>query len=35
MLDGSVKFIKTSIAYTAWTGIGTMNGGEVVGSDQL
>ena len=34
-LDGSVKFIKNSINYVTWTGVGTMNGGEVVGSDQL
>ena len=35
MLDGSVKFVKNSISYTTWTGVGTMNGGEVIGSDQL
>ena len=35
LLDGSVKFIKNSISYTTWTGLGTMNGGEVIGSDQL
>ena len=34
-LDGSVKFIKNSINYVTWTGIGTMGGGEVIGSDQL
>ena len=34
-LDGSVKFIKNSISYAAWTGIGTMSGGEVVSSDSL
>ena len=31
--DGSVKFIKNSINLQAWWGIGTRNGGEVVGSD--
>ena len=29
-LDGSVKFIKNSISYATWTGIGTRNGQEVV-----
>jgi len=29
-LDGSVKFVKTSVAYTTWTGLGTMGGGEVI-----
>jgi prepilin-type processing-associated H-X9-DG protein len=32
--DGSVKFIKDSIALPTWWGIGSMNGGETVsGSD--
>ncbi len=32
--DGSVKFIKNSIALQTWWAIGTRNQGEVVGSDQ-
>jgi prepilin-type processing-associated H-X9-DG protein len=31
--DGSVKFIKDSIAMQTWWAIGTRNGGEVVSSD--
>jgi prepilin-type N-terminal cleavage/methylation domain-containing protein/prepilin-type processing-associated H-X9-DG protein len=31
--DGSVKFIKSSISYQAWNGLGTRNGGEVISSD--
>jgi prepilin-type N-terminal cleavage/methylation domain-containing protein/prepilin-type processing-associated H-X9-DG protein len=31
--DGSVKFIKTSIAKEVWWGLGTMNRGEIVSSD--
>ena len=34
-LDGSVKFIKNSINYLTWTGIGTMSGGEVLDSSSL
>ena len=34
-LDGSVKFIKNTINYQAWTAIGTMAGGEVVSADSL
>jgi len=33
MMDGSVKFIKTSIAYNTWFGIGTINKGEIISSD--
>jgi len=33
MLDGSVKFIKDSIALSTWIALGTINMGEVVGSD--
>jgi len=33
MLDGSVKFIKNSVAYATWYAIGTHNGGEIVSSD--
>jgi prepilin-type N-terminal cleavage/methylation domain-containing protein/prepilin-type processing-associated H-X9-DG protein len=32
--DGSVHFIKNSIAPQAWWGLGTRNGGEVISSDQ-
>jgi prepilin-type N-terminal cleavage/methylation domain-containing protein/prepilin-type processing-associated H-X9-DG protein len=31
--DGSVKFIKSSIAQTTWWGLGTKAGGEVISSD--
>ncbi|WP_165253467.1 DUF1559 domain-containing protein [Paludisphaera soli] len=31
--DGSVRFIKSSIALTTWRGLGTRNGGEVLSSD--
>ena len=31
--DGSVKFIKNSIALQTWWALGTRNMGEVVGSD--
>ena len=34
-LDGSVKFIKSSINYTTYLAIGTIAGSEVFGSDQL
>jgi len=33
--DGSVRFIKDSIAQATWWGIGTRNGREVVSSDSL
>ena len=33
MSDGSVKFIKNTISYQAWWGLGTRNGGEVLSSD--
>ena len=32
--DGSVHFIKSTVALQAWWGLGTRNGGEVIGSDQ-
>ncbi|AMV40431.1 DUF1559 domain-containing protein [Planctomyces sp. SH-PL62] len=35
MADGSVRFVKDTVNRTAWWGIGTRNGGEVVGSDQF
>ena len=31
--DGHIQFVKNSINSTAWTGIGTRNGGEVVSAD--
>jgi prepilin-type processing-associated H-X9-DG protein len=30
MADGSVRFVRDSINFTAWQGMGTMNGGEVI-----
>jgi prepilin-type N-terminal cleavage/methylation domain-containing protein/prepilin-type processing-associated H-X9-DG protein len=33
-MDGSVHFIKSSVAYPAWYGLATPAGGEVIGSDQ-
>jgi prepilin-type N-terminal cleavage/methylation domain-containing protein/prepilin-type processing-associated H-X9-DG protein len=35
MLDGSVRFVKNSIAYPVWTGIATRAGGEVISADSL
>ncbi len=34
-MDGSVRFIKTSVNYLAWYAIATPDNGEVIGSDQL
>jgi prepilin-type N-terminal cleavage/methylation domain-containing protein/prepilin-type processing-associated H-X9-DG protein len=34
-MDGSVRFIKTSVNYIAWYAIATPDNGEVIGSDQL
>jgi len=34
-MDGSVRFIKSSVGYQAWYAIATPDGGEVVSSDQL
>jgi prepilin-type processing-associated H-X9-DG protein len=31
--DGSVKFVKNTIAYPTWWALGTRAGGEVIGSD--
>jgi prepilin-type N-terminal cleavage/methylation domain-containing protein/prepilin-type processing-associated H-X9-DG protein len=31
--DGSVKFVKNSIALDTWRGLGTRNGGEVISAD--
>jgi prepilin-type processing-associated H-X9-DG protein len=33
MGDGTVRFIKSSIALSTWRAIGTRGGGEVVSSD--
>jgi prepilin-type N-terminal cleavage/methylation domain-containing protein/prepilin-type processing-associated H-X9-DG protein len=33
MCDGSVKFIKNTVSYQTWWGLGTRNGGEVLSSD--
>jgi prepilin-type processing-associated H-X9-DG protein len=33
--DGSVRFIKSTISYNAWTGISTPNGSEQVSSEQF
>ena len=32
-LDGSVRFIKTTINYDTWHAIGSMNGGELINHD--
>ena len=32
--DGSVKFIKDSVSWQVWWGLGTKSGGEVISSDQ-
>ena len=32
-LDGSVKFIKNSIAAATWQALGSRNGKELVGAD--
>jgi prepilin-type N-terminal cleavage/methylation domain-containing protein/prepilin-type processing-associated H-X9-DG protein len=34
-MDGSVRFIKSSVNYQAWYAIATPDNGEVIGSDQL
>jgi len=33
MADGSVRFIKNSVALNVWWGLGTRNGGEVISAD--
>jgi hypothetical protein len=35
MLDGSVKFVKSTVNQAAWFAIGTIDWGEVVSSDAL
>ena len=34
-LDGSVKFVKNSVSYPAWLGLGTVAGGEVIDANAL
>ena len=34
-LDGSVKFVKSTVSNVTWWAVGSMAGGEVVSSDQL
>ena len=34
MGDGSVRFVKSTIAWSVWWGLGTKAGGEVISSDQ-
>jgi prepilin-type processing-associated H-X9-DG protein len=33
MCDGSIRFIRNSIALQTWQAMGTMNGGEVFSND--
>ena len=33
MCDGSIKFVRDSVSLVTWRGLGTMNGGEVLGND--
>ena len=34
-MDGSVRFVKTTINYNTWLAIGTIAGGEVISADAL
>jgi prepilin-type processing-associated H-X9-DG protein len=34
LADGSVRFVKDTVALSAWWALGTRNGGEVLSSDQ-
>jgi prepilin-type processing-associated H-X9-DG protein len=34
MADGSVRFVKSSVAMNIWWGLGTRAGGEIIGADQ-
>ncbi|WP_406698752.1 DUF1559 domain-containing protein [Singulisphaera sp. Ch08] len=34
-LDGSVRFVKSSVNFATWYGIGTRNGGEIISADAL
>jgi prepilin-type processing-associated H-X9-DG protein len=33
MMDGSVRFVRNSIAQATWRALGTRAGGEVIGND--
>jgi len=33
MMDGSVRFVKSTVNYITWQAIGSMAGGEVVSAD--
>jgi hypothetical protein len=33
MTDGSVRFVKDSVARLTWWALGTRNGGEVISAD--
>ncbi len=33
MCDGSVRFVANGVSLATWSAVGTMNGGEVIGSD--
>ena len=35
MVDGSVRFVKSSVAPTAWWGLATKSGGEVISADSF
>ena len=35
MLDGSVRFVKDSVALVTWNALGTINGGEVISADSF
>ena len=35
MLDGSVKFVKSTVAYQTWHALGSRAGGEIISSDSL
>jgi hypothetical protein len=33
LLDGSVRFVKSTISYQAWHALGSKDGGEVISGD--
>jgi prepilin-type processing-associated H-X9-DG protein len=35
LADGSVRFVKDTVAIGAWRALGTRNGGEVISADAL
>ncbi len=35
LLDGSVKFVKSTVAYQTWYALGTRAGGEIISADSL